>query len=476
MRDLALVAFLGALLLLAVKRPFLFVLAYMYVDTVSPQRLSYFLLNRVPISMIVAALAIGGWLVFDKKDFRVAPRQLLILLLLGYVTWTTAGADFPVEAWVKWDWVWKALFFAFFLPFTLRTRLRIESSLLFLILSAATIIITGGIKTVLSGGGYGVLNLMVDNNSGLYESSTISMVAIALIPVILWFTRFGTIFPPSPEAAADKPASPEAFAGARTGRMPGLMVKAFAFALIFACLLIPVGTEARTGLICIGVLGILLLRDAKRRLLYMTGAVLLGAAAIPFLPHSFTSRMDTIQGFEADQSANTRLAVWAWTWSYVLDHPAGGGFEAYRQNRIQVRTVNAQTSGDVSVVTSQTEADAGRAYHSAYFEMLGEQGFPGLFLFLLIHGIGLVRMEMIRRRYKRAEGDDAWISPLATALQNFQFVYLVGALFVGIAYQPFVYLVIGTQIGFDKWLTGRERAKRPTGFAPLPERSEAPAI
>jgi O-antigen ligase len=301
------------------------------------------------------------------------------------------------------------------------------------------------------------------------------MVAIALIPVILWFTRFGTIFPPSPEASAGAGAMP-----ARAGRMPGLMVKAFAFALVFACLLMPVGTEARTGLICIGVLGLLMLRDIKRRLLYVTGAVLLGAAAIPFLPQSFTSRMDTIQGFEADQSANTRLAVWAWTWSYVLDHPTGGGFEAYRQNRIQVRTVAAQTSGDVSVVTAQTEADAGRAYHSAYFEMLGEQGFFGLFLFLLIHGIGLVRMEMIRRRYRRAEGDDAWISPLATALQNFQLIYLVGALFVGIAYQPFVYLMIGTQIGFDKWLTGRERSRRRPDFAPAvsppPERSVAPSL
>ena len=479
MRDIALVLFVGALMLLALKRPFLFVLAYMYVDTVSPQRISYFLLNRVPISLIVAALAIGGWMIADRKDFRVAPRQLLILILLAYVTWTTAGADFPVEAWVKWDWVWKALIFAFFLPFTLRTRLRIEASLLFLTLSAAAIIITGGIKTVLSGGGYGVLNLMVDNNSGLYESSTISAVAIALIPIILWFTRFGTIFPPKTGEAA-RPAFGEVQAKAGPGPAQGLMMRAFAFALIFACLLIPVGTEARTGLICIALLGILLLRDVKRRFLYMAGALLLGAAAVPFLPHSFTQRMDTIQGFEADQSANTRLAVWAWTWHYVLDHPAGGGFEAYRQNQIQVRTVNAQTSGDVSVVTTQSEADAGRAYHSAYFEMLGEQGFPGLFLFLLIHGIGLVRMEMIRRRYRGAEGDDAWIAPLATALQNFQTIYLVGALFVGIAYQPFVYLMIGTQIGFDKWLTGRERARQRPAFAPTlaptAERTEFPAL
>ena len=68
-------------------------------------------------------------------------------------------------------------------------------------------------------------------------------------------------------------------------------------------------------------------------------------------------------------------------------------------------------------------------------------------------------MEIIRRRYRRAEGDEAWIAPLATALQHFQLIYLVGALFVGIAYQPFVYLVLGTQIGFDSWLARRGTRK-----------------
>jgi putative inorganic carbon (HCO3(-)) transporter len=244
--------------------------------------------------------------------------------------------------------------------------------------------------------------------------------------------------------------------------------------------LIPIGTEARTGLVCIGVLGLLLLRNTKRRFLYIGAACALGAAAIPFLPSSFTSRMDTIQGFKADESAGTRLAVWGWTWNYALDHPMGGGFEAYRQNRIQVSTVNQAGGGDSQISSVQSQADEGRAYHSAYFEMLGEQGFPGLIIFLLIHGIGLVRMEVIRRRYRRAEGEDEWISPLATALQNFQLIYLVGALFVGIAYQPFVYLMIAGQIGFDTWLTRRERGARRQSrvFAPYPppERSAIPSL
>ena len=45
MRDLFLVAFLGALFTLAARRPFLFVLAYVYIDIVSPQYISYYLLN-----------------------------------------------------------------------------------------------------------------------------------------------------------------------------------------------------------------------------------------------------------------------------------------------------------------------------------------------------------------------------------------------------------------------------------------------
>jgi hypothetical protein len=74
-RDLAFVGFILALLGLGLKRPFLLVLAYVYVDTSRPQRLSYFLLNSISLSMIVAAFAVAGWLLADDKKGRVAPRQ-----------------------------------------------------------------------------------------------------------------------------------------------------------------------------------------------------------------------------------------------------------------------------------------------------------------------------------------------------------------------------------------------------------------
>jgi probable O-glycosylation ligase (exosortase A-associated) len=444
-RDLFFVGFLLSLFALGFRRPFLFVLAYAYVDTVAPQRLSYYLLSGGNIVLFTAVAAIGAWLLFDdKKGLRVSGRQWLMLILLGYAGLTTLNADMPLEAWDKWDWVWKAVVFAIFLPFTLRTRLRIEAYLLFMILSASAIVIVGGIKTLLSGGGYGALNLMVDNNSGLYEGSTISTVAIALVPLILWAARHGTVFPCD------------------------WRVKLFAAGLIFACLLIPVGTEARTGLVCIAALAVLMLRDVKRRFLYIGLIGAAGLLALPMLPSSFTDRMGTISTYQADSSASTRIAVWSWTWDYVQRNPWGGGFDAYRQNRIAVATVSEQSAGGgVTAIQQNVHLDEGRAYHSSFFEMLGEQGFPGLFLFLLIHGLGLVRMEVLRRRWRRTEEEDKkWIAPLATAMQSFQIIYLVGSVFVGMAFQPFVWMALAVQIGFDSYVSRRHR--------PLPKRAVRP--
>lgn len=441
MRDLAFIAFLLALFGMGARRPFLFVLTYVYIDIVSPQRLTYMLLNAVPISLIAVVLAVGAWLAFDdKRDTRVAPRQLLLLALLLYCGVTTMAADFPVEAREKWDWVWKALAFAIFLPLTLRTRLRIEALLLFMVLSASSIIIVGGIKTLASGGGYGALNLMVDNNSGLYEGSTISTVAVAIVPLILWFTRYGTVF------------------------RPDWRVRGYCYALAFACLLIPVGTSTRTGLLCIGLLALLVLRDAKRRLLYLAIIAAVPVIALPFLPQSFIERMQTIQRYQGDASASTRVAVWQWTADYARAHPFGGGFEAYRQNHIRYDKIDVEgDAGNVKIKRS-LEVDHARAYHSAYFEMLGEQGYPGLALWLMINLAGVIRMEVIRRRYRAADADFAWAGPLASALQSAHLVYLFGAAFVAIAFQPFVYMLIGAQIGLDTYLA-RRRAGR--GWQPM---------
>lgn len=446
MHDLIFLGFLAALFAMGLRRPFLMVPLYVYIDVVSPQRLTYYLLNTVPISLIAVVAAVGGWAIADDKSgLRVAPRQVLIVLLIGYCGLTTLTADFPVDAQDKWEWVWKSLAFGAFLPFTLRTRLRIEALLLFMLLSAATIIIVGGIKTVLThGGGYGELDLMVNNNSGMYEGSTISMVAIAIIPVIWWFTRYGTVF------------------------TPDWRVKAFALALSFACLLIPIGTSTRTGFLCIGLIALLELRTVKRKMLYIAALVTLGAVAVPFLPSAFTERMSTIKTYKADESASTRIAVWGWTLDYVRQHPFGGGFYAFKGNHLRYELKAEDGKGGTTSAGERVTTDEARAWHSSYFEMLGEQGYPGLLLWLTIQVIGLFRMEVLRRRLRDPASPLHWAGSLAGALQSAQLTYLLGSGFVGIASNPFNYMLIGAQIGLDTYVARHAREGAPAGLRRRP--------
>jgi hypothetical protein len=155
MLDLALFLFVGFLLLAGLRRPFVWVLAYLYIDILGPQKIGWALTPLLPISLIAFCAAFAGWILTDsKKGSRFTLRQGIMLTLLVYCAWTTMNADFPVEAQVKWDWVWKALVFAIFLPLTLTTRLRIEGAALVMVLTAGAIIISAGMKTALGGGGY----------------------------------------------------------------------------------------------------------------------------------------------------------------------------------------------------------------------------------------------------------------------------------------------------------------------------------
>ncbi|WP_379921780.1 DUF5935 domain-containing protein [Erythrobacter sp. R86502] len=438
MLDLVFLAFIGYVLLLGLRRPFLWVLLYVYIDILAPQRIGYSIIASLPVSLIAFAAAFGGWIALDRKDgARFTMRQALMGLLLVYCWWTTGRADFPVDAATKWDWVWKALLFAIFLPLTLTTRARIEGLALVLLLSVATIVIGTGMKTVLGGGGYQNLKFFVNDNSGIYESSTLATVAIGLIPMLWWFVRYGTVF------------------------RPHWLVTGFAAALTFACLLVPIGTEARTGLLCIAALGGLMLRYTRQRILFIAGAGALGLAALPFLPQSYYDRMSTLAQPSGDESASTRVAVWQWTLDYVAEKPFGGGFDAYRGNRFAYVMPVKQIDGNTTNVTYQEVVDEGRAYHSSFFEMLGEQGWPGLLIWLALHLTGLWQMERIQRRWKNAENEtERWIAPLAAALQMGAIIYLVGATFQGIAYQPVMLMLAGLQIGLHTYCFRIDSARR----------------
>lgn len=416
MRDLFILAMLAFMFIAACKRPFIMTLAYLYVDIVQPQQISYYLVNSAPVSMIFGALAVLFYLIFDdKSDVRFGRVQVLMLVFLSWITFTTFNAELP-DAWIKWDPASKAIIFGVFLPFVLRTRQRVEAAVIFIILCIGSITITGGIKTLLGGGGYGTMSLLVDSNTGLYEGSTISAVAVSLIPLLLYSYQHNLIAPKS--------------------RITLLLTSG----LIFSALLIPVGTEARTGLVCIAVLAIFLFLGAKRKLLFGAVAAVVAVAAIPLLPDSFTGRMSTIKTYDEDTSASTRVAVWNWTLDYVRDNPLGGGFYVYKLNRIEMKVPRRVGTGANSREEMVTVVDQARAFHSSYFEVLGEQGYPGLLIYLGMIFTALLQLVSLNRRFRNSE--HRWIADMSRALAQTMVIYLAGSAFVGIAFQSINYYLL----------------------------------
>jgi putative inorganic carbon (HCO3(-)) transporter len=86
------------------------------------------------------------------------------------------------------------------------------------------------------------------------------------------------------------------------------------------------------------------------------------------MPETWHERMGTIIDYETDSSAQGRITAWRMAFNLALHQPLGGGFEAFRPMTYLMYLPEAGARG--------TDA------HSNWFEVLGEQGFIGLALYL----------------------------------------------------------------------------------------------
>lgn len=143
-------------------------------------------------------------------------------------------------------------------------------------------------------------------------------------------------------------------------------------------------------------------------------------------------------------SALTRLLVWQWTFQYALQHPFGGGFMAYLVDRIEY------PGGRIGFA---------RAFHSSYFEVLGEQGWIGFGLFIAIAGMTFFGLRRLTRRARRTPGL-AWCADMSDALQCGLAVFMTSGAFVGIAFQPTFWYFIAISVSLREYVRRIEATQR----------------
>jgi probable O-glycosylation ligase (exosortase A-associated) len=441
--DLYVALIYVAFLVVGPIAPFVFTLGYLWVDTFYPQFLST-LVGQLPSSYIMAVAAIGGYVLLDRRSPpRFSGHTALVLLFAAWITLTGTWAERPDTAWDKWDWAFKVVMFAAFLPLVLRSRVQIEAFLQVFLFAATVHMMALGTKTMLAGSGYGRELDVVKGNSGLTESSYLAAVSIALIPIILFLRSHSILIPKS---------------WVRDLGYLGLIVIA-----VFSAM----GTYARTALVGFVVVGVFLWLQSRRKLLFAACAVAMAIGVVAMTAGSWDERIATTADYTSESSALGRLLVWKWTLGYVMQNPLGGGFNSFLVSRIEFPAAN----GTAPIVVY------GKAFHNMFMEVLGEQGFPGLAMYLALMLTSLWYMWSVIRR-TRGRAHLLWVHDLAGALMTSLLTIMACGFFIGIAFQALVWYLMTLPVCLNAYLLhveGLERGAEQPPWAARPIRPAMPA-
>jgi len=403
---------------LGVAAPFVMTLGYVWVDSFRPQEVAWFILNELPVSLIMGGGAFASYFLLDRRS--PPPLQLLSVLQVMFVIWMTTTllwAEVP-SAWTKWDFAVKAVGFAAFVPLVIRSRVQIEAFITTWVFSMAANFIPFGVKVLISGGGYGQNLGLQGGNGGLAEGGQLSTFCLMAAPLLLFLGKHGQLLPRLPKINA-------AYAGCAI------------LAIVTA-----LGTHERSAIVGLVALGFFMFLRSRRKFLYV---LLAGVLTIAILGKMVTDLEDSrsIVNYSSDNSALVRLGVWRWTLGYASTHPLGGSFNAFNIN---------------TFVLPDGTVQYGRAWHSIYFEMLGELGWPGLIMFLTAIASTYFSLLRLSRKCRKLP-EFAWVADMSDAILSGLAAYLTAGAFVGVAFQPPFWYFVSMAVCLRAYVTRAEHSE-----------------
>jgi len=410
--------------------PFVGLMFWVGIGYLNPHRLAYGFARDLPFVQVAAIVTLIAWL-FSKEPKKFPANGVTItwLLFTAWVCITTLFALNPEQAGTELVRFLKIQLMTLMMLFMLTDRRRIEITVWVVALSIAFYGTKGGVFTLLSGGHYHVLGPVSTFIAG---SNEIAFATIIILP-LLWYIWHIT----------DRRWLKMALLGSA-----GL------------CVLSVLGSQSRGALLAlVAMLGLLWLKSTGK---FVTGTlgILALALALLFMPPEWMERMQSIPNYEEDLSAMGRINAWRFAFNLASDHPIfGGGLRTFTPELFLVYAPDPTNFHDA---------------HSIFFEVLAEQGYVGLVLFVTM---GLLTLLLAGRTIRMARGRDdlRWAALLAAMLQVSLVGYAVGGLFLGLAYFDLPYsllaLVVTTHVVVAREL---REVPQPTGDR-LPEASPAGA-
>lgn len=398
MRDIALALFIAGTLPLILMQPYLGLLVWSWLGYMNPHRLTYGFAYSFPWVEVVAIVTLTSLLLnYERKTPKMSPTAILLALFFTWVTVCTFFSARGALAWPTWEEFGKTLIMVFATLVLVTDRRRLHWLIWVIVLSLGFYGLKGGIFTLLKGGSYHVLgppNSFIGNNNDLAQALCMTL------PLMRYL-----------QLQAER--------------------KSVRLALGVSMLLTGVailGTYSRGGLIALTVVGAILILKSRRRLGIAVVLAIVGLAAYQFMPAQWTERMDTLHHAEQTESAQERIRSWEFAANVALSSPlVGGGFNVYENPQMWHKYAQR---GAIE-----------RAVHSIYFRVLGEQGFPGLALFLALLAVSWRSCSRVRRM-TRDSAESKWAFDLASMLEVSFLAFMTAGLATTSAYFDLSYQLI----------------------------------
>jgi len=425
MRDFIVLAIILGSVPICFVNPYFGVLMWYWVTYFNPHRFTWGIAYNFPVAAAIAGPTLAGTL-FAKKSLRsLAVRESILLLALwAWYSFTYIHAQgIPLFAGNMLDanyeigHISKILLFTVVMILLVNTKERLRGVVLVTAGSLGLLAVKGALFGLRTSGESRVWG---PADSFLSDNNAFGLALNMCLPLLFFL------------AGQEK----------RKWMRIGLWIT-FASTILVILL-----TYSRGALLGLGVVLMALILKSRHKVVGSFVMVFVAFLVFSFAPGAWMERMSRFLSGDLDDSAQQRLVSWGTAWNFSHDYPITGGsfdvlpnVDVFQRYQPRPLPLGFLSSGP----------------HSIYFQLLADQGFPGLALFLAL--IASCYWSLWRTRVKaRALEATTYLVPYTHMVEVSILGFMVSGAFLGFVYLDVIYEMIGLVVVVKVLLANERRA------------------
>ncbi len=414
MRDLVVTLLFFFLVFYAMRRPFIGVAAWAWITFAYPAGWAWGYSTNFRMNFTVAVLTFIGYIFLkDKPNVKIDKVMFFIVLFwcLGFVSTLNSQSLLIEFVWGKFEEFTKVILFYFAIVLIVNKKIHLDTLIWSIVLSVSSYAAMESFKFIVSLGSHRVVGF---SGHLLGDRNDLAVAINMALPLIIYLI----------------------------GQTKHQLLKIALIGLVLLNVLAIVGSYSRGGFIGLIVLGGYFFIKSNRKLLMSLVLLLLLGSFLTYAPGKWSERMDTVSTASSIDSSFIGR-IWAWKISVKIanDNVFGNGFLATQDPLAWHQYRNSVDDFGPIKTPPIPEKQTVKAAHSIYFQVLGDLGYMGLFIYIMILSTLFFKL---RELDKHAHSLGVkWAESLAKMLSISVVGYGITGASVSMAYFDFLFAIIG---------------------------------